>query len=115
MAGPFVVVAGILACGPRVPGGAPQPPSGARLNWSDPVHGTIYRGTAQTCYVQLPFPKPPTAVVPPPTAPVPCPSAMLEPVWDGCVGGVIDRFGAECRCQWSGNPPPPPQTVTCPE
>jgi hypothetical protein len=78
--------------------------------------GTIYRATS-SCYVHLPFPEPPTSVVPPPTKDVDCPPIMRSAHWSHCLGGTLtanaDR--SECLCNTMGNPPPPPHLQDCPK
>jgi hypothetical protein len=91
----------------------PLPPRDGTLNWRDPVHGPIYRA-ATGCYVQLPFPTPPTAMVPPPTEAVPCPPAMQQPAWDQCLHGILSPEGEACTCAEFSNPPPPPRRQPCP-
>ncbi|MDP2307675.1 MAG: hypothetical protein Q8P18_16750 [Pseudomonadota bacterium] len=89
------------------------------LNPRDPEHGMIRRGSADGhCYVELPFPEPPTSVMPPPTELVACPTQMMEdPAWGGCLGGTLQVASVEplaCVCNFFGNPPPPSKESVCP-
>ena len=124
----FIVVPLALGCAaeaetPAAPPPAPAPvvhtarpalpPSGETLNWRDPDHGSIYRGP-EGCFVYLPFPEPPTSVVPPPSQAVPCPPAMLQPAWNTCLHGTLSRAAEGCSCAQFSNPPPPPRLQPCP-
>lgn len=88
------------------------------LNPQDADGRQIFRGPLQECYVELPFPEPPTSVRPAPREVVTCPEPMLEdPGWSGCIGGTLQVATVEplaCVCNFFGNPPPPPQGTVCP-
>lgn len=77
------------------------------------------KGAGDSCFVELPFPTPPTSVVPPPTQSVSCPEPMkTDPAWAACSGGTIylarDGESGPCTCWFFGNPPPEPTSVACP-
>jgi hypothetical protein len=75
------------------------------LNPADRVHGTIYRGAQETCYVHVPFATPPTSVQAPPTETVVCPPVLLDPSWEACLRGEVTVTDAVCSCFVHGNPP----------
>ncbi|MES2642097.1 MAG: hypothetical protein V4850_21615 [Myxococcota bacterium] len=88
------------------------------LNPRGPDGQRIYRGAGDECYVELPFPEPPTSVRPAPRESVACPDPLLlDEAWSGCVGGTLQVDTVEplaCVCNFFGNPPPPPQASVCP-
>ena len=78
--------------------------------------GRFITRSHDSCYVYLPFPEPPTSVVPPPTLEVPCPPEMASFLWSQCYAGDIRAAPDRdlCICDVMGNPPPPTQYVHCP-
>lgn len=80
--------------------------------------GRVIGHSGGNCWVELPFPEPPTSVVPPPTQAVNCPAEIaLDPAFAQCEGGSIHLKSlgpATCECYWFGNPPPSPKDVACP-
>ncbi len=80
------------------------------------AEGRVIHRVAASCYVELPFDKPPTSVIPHPTKEVACPKEMLQPEWAACSGELRAKADkSECLCAMFGNPPPPPLLMDCPK
>jgi hypothetical protein len=88
------------------------------MNARDTEHGTIYRDADGSCFVELPFEKPPTSGgMPKPRKAIDCPPIMRHEAWRECVGEEIlsDEDAGDCVCDVRGNPPPPTvPRVRCP-
>lgn len=95
-------------------GGGTTPPLSATgsLNPSGAEGRTTYRAyQGDGCFVYLPFPplKPGEQRVPgtaPPMQPAECPPRLLDPAYESCRGGQLNRKpDGVCECFQPGNPP----------
>ncbi len=88
------------------------------LNPQDAEGRVILQRNDGSCYVNLPFPEPPSSAgMSPPSRTVECPPVMRQSAFGTCADTVVlaNEAGDDCVCEPAGNPPPPTvPRVRCP-
>ena len=136
---PMVTIVGLIGCSmgevpPSGPSEVPEPEPAAPdpgaitevppdtigvLNASSENHGRVVTRYGGKCGGNVPLPdnEIPASGVHLNLHPVDCPPSMKNAVFQSCTESLLVRISAEaCECEpLTGNPPPPPQPVACPE